>query len=226
MRPLYKLLIGLLGLMLSLKSINFLRITPVLQSSACRIASFFSQQDLRPQCLSANLNGDIRSSSPHLPVTPSSSYSTASPQSSAQHSFSYRVGASFSAKGRRFEPKTNQYYYNPSDGIRSTGRPASGQDAFFISRIGNGTSTAFGVADGVGGWVDSGIDPAHFSHGLCENMIKTAENSNATEESTLNAQKLLQSGFDAVVADESITGGGSTACVSVGKGDGSLQVAK
>ena len=32
-----------------------------------------------------------------------------------------------------------------------------GEDAFFISQE---RSTAFGVADGVGGWVKSGINPA------------------------------------------------------------------
>ena len=32
-----------------------------------------------------------------------------------------------------------------------------GEDAFFISQE---RSTAFGVADGVGGWVNSGINPA------------------------------------------------------------------
>ena len=40
-----------------------------------------------------------------------------------------------------------------------------GEDAFFISQQG---STAFGVADGVGGWVTSGINPAgeEFEHTL------------------------------------------------------------
>lgn len=38
-----------------------------------------------------------------------------------------------------------------------------GEDAFFISQQG---STAFGVADGVGGWVNSGINPAEYSKTL------------------------------------------------------------
>ena len=108
----------------------------------------------------------------------------------------------------------------------STGKPASGQDAFFIKRVGNGTSMAFGVADGVGGWANSGIDSAHFSHGLCEHMIQAAQTTNETEEKTLGAEKLLQVGYDGVVTDESIPGGGSTACVAVGREDGSIQVAK
>ena len=32
-----------------------------------------------------------------------------------------------------------------------------GEDAFFTSDVGGG---AFGIADGVGGWQDSGINPA------------------------------------------------------------------
>ncbi len=36
-----------------------------------------------------------------------------------------------------------------------------GEDAFFISQE---RSTAFGVADGVGGWVNSGINPAGLIH--------------------------------------------------------------
>jgi len=45
------------------------------------------------------------------------------------------------------------------DGNSQTLSQASygGEDAFFISQQG---STAFGVADGVGGWANSGINPA------------------------------------------------------------------
>lgn len=32
-----------------------------------------------------------------------------------------------------------------------------GEDAFFVSDVGGG---AFGIADGVGGWQESGINPA------------------------------------------------------------------
>ncbi|KAL3130846.1 hypothetical protein ABBQ38_000178 [Trebouxia sp. C0009 RCD-2024] len=38
-----------------------------------------------------------------------------------------------------------------------------GEDAFFISQQG---STSFGVADGVGGWANSGINPAEYSKSL------------------------------------------------------------
>lgn len=57
-------------------------------------------------------------------------------------------------------------------------------------------------------------------------MIEAAQNTNETEEKTLSAEKLLQIGYDGVVADKTISGGGSTACVAVGREDGSFQVAK
>lgn len=218
--------------MLPLKSIGLLGLTPILQSTACRFAPLFSQQDLRPQCFQKAINSpssDSKSPTRSTLSTSGRSYSTISPQTSAQHSFSYRVGASFSAKGRHFDPKRDHYTYDPDNRARKnydTGRPTSGQDAFFVSRIGTGTSVAFGVADGVGGWSDSGIDSAHFSHGLCEHMIEAAENTNKTAEETLGAGQLLKTGYDGVVADKAIAGGGSTACVAVGKGNGSFQVAK
>ena len=85
---------------------------------------------------------------------------------------------------------------------------------------------AFGVADGVGGWSDSGIDSAHFSHRLCEHMAEVARGVVQGAEEELKANELLQKGYDAVVADKSIYGGGSTACIAVGSNDGALQVAK
>lgn len=40
-----------------------------------------------------------------------------------------------------------------------------GEDAFFISQQG---STTFGVADGVGGWASSGVNPAGTHIALCK----------------------------------------------------------
>jgi protein phosphatase PTC7 len=53
-------------------------------------------------------------------------------------------------------------------------RPVSGQDAFFISRVGKSKDVAFRVADGVGGWDDTNIDPADFSHQLYDYMAYAA----------------------------------------------------
>lgn len=211
-------------MMIPLKTIGILGLSPIVHISACRVATLFSQQDLRPQCFPANAHfGYIDQRASPRTSTLSKACST------APHSFTYRIGASFSAKGRRFVPKTDHYTYEPavrSQNKHNTGRPTSGQDAFFVSRIGNGSSVSLGVADGVGGWAESGIDPAHFSHGLCEQMIHVAENTEAAEEQAMGAEQILQKGYDGVVADESISGGGSTACVAVGRSDGRFEVAK
>ena len=216
-------------MLLPLKSLGLLGLTPIAQSSACRIVPLFSQQDLRPQCFPSNGYPTYALGGQRPFLRTSSTNPAARPYSTTSGGFSYRIGASFSAKGRRFVQKTDHYSYDltkPSKQGYDTGKPTSGQDAFFVSRIGNSNSMAFGVADGVGGWSESGIDSAYFSHGLCEHIIQVAESTKAAEKESLSAQKLLQKAYDAVVADESISGGGSTACVAVGSDSGHLQVAK
>lgn len=154
--------------------------------------------------------------------------------------FSYHVAASYVAKQNRFNAEKNTYTSEIYDSTKSDVtdlptckkakakgvRAKSGQDAFFFSQVGTTRSTAFGVADGVGGWVESGIDPADFSHGLCEYMACAARiwplKSNT---SSLHPQRLLQVGYDHVIDDESIIGGGSTACLAVAEPDGNVEVA-
>ncbi|KAL8935457.1 MAG: hypothetical protein Q9216_005413 [Gyalolechia sp. 2 TL-2023] len=147
--------------------------------------------------------------------------------SSASHSsITYRIGAAFSAKGRKFDTKKDWFSFDPSrqsvEKPPYTGRPASGQDAFFVSVVGNGSSVAFGVADGVGGWIDSGVDPADFSHGLCQYMTQNARDHG---DERLGPRELLGKGYKDVVADEGIPAGGSTACVAVVDSSGQLEVA-
>lgn len=155
-------------------------------------------------------------------------FSRASHTSVKATSITYKVGAAFVGKGRSFTAINNTFTFDPTqqtpDKQPYTGRPASGQDAFFISNVGNGGSTAFGVADGVGGWTESGIDPADFSHGLCRYLVNNAKNHE--EEERLSARELLERGYQGVVADEDITGGGSTACIAIGDSLGYLEVAK
>ena len=112
-----------------------------------------------------------------------------------------------------------------------TGRPNSGQDAFFVSEAGPGgkdgkrTKVAFGVADGIGGWADSGIDSADFSHGLCQSMGRLARDA-FTSDAVNDPQELLEEAYNEIVEKGDIAGGGSTACVAMGDKDGSLSVAK
>ena len=83
---------------------------------------------------------------------------------------------------------------------------------------------AFGVADGVGGWDDSGIDSADFAHGLCNYMAESARD--YASPTGLTARALMEMGYERIVADETVVGGGSTACISIARGDGSVEVAK
>lgn len=154
--------------------------------------------------------------------------------------FAYHVAASYSAKGHKFNAEANIYTgdaYNATKydvtSLRECKRwkdkrkrARSGQDAFFFSQIGTTRSTAFGVADGVGGWVESGIDPADFSHGLCEYMACAARLwSQESKTASLHPKDLLQVGYDEVIEDNSIVGGGSTACLAVAEPGGNVEVA-
>jgi protein phosphatase PTC7 len=110
--------------------------------------------------------------------------------------------------------------------VRRPLRHKSGQDAFFTSEIGTSKSgyLAFGVADGVGGWADSGIDPSDFSHGLCEYMI--VHSTSAPDPSTINPLTIMQPAYEDVLGDRYVVAGGSTACVGIVTPDGELKVGK
>lgn len=155
-------------------------------------------------------------------------YSTTQPRA---RKFSYSIAASFIAKDRPFDPSTHVYHFNPYAQIQHpkstprSSRPESGHDAFFVSRVGDaGGSVAFGVADGVGGWIESGVDPADFSHGLCGYMAAAARE-HREEEVRVTSRQLMQRGYDAICSDGSVKAGGSTACVGVTRADGTLDVA-
>ncbi|KAH6604335.1 ptc7-2c phosphatase [Trichoderma cornu-damae] len=160
---------------------------------------------------------------------PLRSYSGSCPPPPAK--FSYHIAASFIAKDRPYDPSTHVFHFNPYNRIqpprhrRKSLRPESGHDAFFVSRVNESGSVAFGVADGVGGWVDSGVDPADFSHGLCDYMAAAAYEHSAESDAPLTARRLMQKGYDAVCKDSNVPAGGSTACVAVAGPTGILDVA-
>ncbi len=178
-------------------------------------------------------------------------------QTQSPGKFAYSVAASYSAKDRPYNPGTHVFHFNHYNRLQQTRnkrlRPESGQDAFFVSRVGDTGGVALGVADGVGGWMESGVDPSDFSHTLCDYTASAAYDHNrptATTTTTtpaattwsgssgpethrhyhqhhhhLTARQLLQSGYDAVRKDTSIKAGGSTAVVGLLNPDGVLEVA-
>lgn len=203
-----------------LKPLGLLTLPPLIHGSlnTCRLVPVLQLQQCPTPWVESRCAGRSQFNVPS---------SRASHTSAKSSSITYKVGAAFSGKGWSFAGKKNTFSFDPSgqppDQQPFTGRPTSGQDAFFISNVGNGSSTAFGVADGVGGWVQSGIDPADFSHGLCRYLVENARDSPADR---LGPRELLERGFQDVVSDVEITGGGSTACVAVGDSFGYLEVAK
>lgn len=92
--------------------------------------------------------------------------------------------------------------------------------------MGESTDIAFGIADGVGGWVDSGVDPADFAHGFCDYMAHAAYTHKPEEWSPpIGARSLMQKGYEDICKDPTVPAGGSTACVAIAKGSGNLEVA-
>lgn len=162
------------------------------------------------------------------------SFASSTPNSSTNTPrLSFHLAASASGKGRRFRFVQNTHEYDPdvqdalglqvgeTRGQRRANRPDSGQDAFFMARL-QPDSTAFGIADGVGGWATSGVDPAEFSHGFCHYMAKT------TVEWThgrLTPRMLMEIGYQNIIDDPSVPAGGSTACIGITRPDGVLQIA-
>lgn len=95
-----------------------------------------------------------------------------------------------------------------------------------MSKIGDHSEeVAFGIADGVGGWTESGIDPADFSHGFCTSMAQTALDWDSPPEK-LRAVSLMQAGYEKALNDKLIEAGGSTASIGIGHENGTVQLAK
>ena len=145
--------------------------------------------------------------------------------------FSYHLAASFIGKDRPYDPSHHVFHFNPyhhqiqSPSYKRSQRTDSGHDAFFVNRVNDSNAVAFGLADGVGGWVDSGVDPADFSHTFCGNMATAARENKTHDSRRLTSRQLMQQGYEAVCRDRSIKAGGSTACVGIAHPDGTLDVA-
>ena len=151
-------------------------------------------------------------------------------------SFTYRLAAASAGKRTPSrQPKINQdlFLYTSTAPnatppyLRST-KAASGEDAFFATTVGGSANqVAFGVADGVGGWQDQGIDPSEFSHGLCGYMAGSAHLWNeADEKRALRPLGLLQTAYDAVMGNPRIVAGGCTASLAVVGREGEMECAK
>ncbi|GAB1744544.1 hypothetical protein NU219Hw_g1948t1 [Hortaea werneckii] len=163
--------------------------------------------------------------------------------------FTYRLGAAAAGKRTPVRPaKLDRDFWayastqeSPSPlppYLRST-KADAGEDAFFATTVGESPShVAFGVADGVGGWQDSGVDPSDFSHGLCGLMAGTAKTHEGLSVSreqqeeegqdggrNVRPRELLQVAYDAVIGNPRIVAGGCTASLCVADGEGNVETA-
>lgn len=81
-----------------------------------------------------------------------------------------------------------------------------GEDSFFVAN----TYKTIGVADGVGGWRDEGVDPSQFSNSLMEMAKLYTE----THRQVFDPEKIMASAFDKIVAEKRVKAGSSTCCIA------------
>ncbi|EMR11651.1 hypothetical protein PNEG_00089 [Pneumocystis murina B123] len=87
------------------------------------------------------------------------------------------------------------------------------QDSFFVSElkeIGGKKEIAVGIFDGVGGWETSNIDVKCFSWGISEKTENIFKEQTKKEDTIVEA---LKKGFEEVLMDKNIVGGGATVCL-------------
>lgn len=166
-----------------------------------------------------------------MPIRSSQSYSTAS----NEIAFTYRIGAASAPKRappRPLKPRRDYWNYastheNSSPPYLRSTKQDSGEDAWFAATVGGSQHhVAFGVADGVGGWQDSGVDPSEYSQALCGLMAGSAHIQENIEESPCKPQPLLQQAYDAVSNNPRIPAGGCTASLGVTDRRGNIDTAK
>lgn len=204
------------------------RVPPVANKSAVRSKCMLARPTSVPT--SRKAPGAHNSLCVFLHPRARSFHASTSYHSTDHPKFTYGIAASFNAKDHRYNPNTHVFNFNPYNAITARrknkrSRPASGQDAFFMSRVGESADVAFGVADGVGGWIDSGVDPADFAHGFCDYMAYAANTHQTGAKTPLSARSLMQIGYDSILKDETVMAGGSTACVALARADGTMEVA-
>lgn len=156
--------------------------------------------------------------------------------SSQTPTFTYRLAAASSGKktpSRQAQVGRDFWNYASTESSASppylrSAKKDSGEDAFFATTVGGSPNhVAFGVADGVGGWQESGVDPSVFSHGLAGLMAGTARVfEGLAEGKSVKPRALMQIAYDAVIANPRILAGGCTASLAVADAAGRLETAK
>ncbi|KZT68118.1 protein serine/threonine phosphatase 2C [Daedalea quercina L-15889] len=161
--------------------------------------------------------------------------------SSLPRPYRFHVGASWAGKPpdpqmRRFKTKP----FAPDSEIgawrdqllakyRSSVGNHVGEDFFYVQDMRSQSGVSFGVADGVGGWVDSGVDPSLFSQALMYHSHRYSKAAWAGEPETDPIQDLeekvqvegwemspaecLELAYGGVLRERDVRAGSSTACL-------------
>ncbi|DAZ98870.1 TPA: hypothetical protein N0F65_002595 [Lagenidium giganteum] len=83
-----------------------------------------------------------------------------------------------------------------------------GEDSFFVSR------SIVGVADGVGGWNENGVDPGEISRSLMRYSIEFIKDQQQQDpHADILPQDVLAAAFDQTQRDDSVEAGSTTACI-------------
>ncbi|KAI6108972.1 phosphatase 2C-like domain-containing protein [Pisolithus thermaeus] len=118
----------------------------------------------------------------------------------------------------------------------------AGEDFFYITQMHNASGVAFGVADGVGGWIDSGVDPSLFAQSLMYHAHRHSRDAWAGEPEIdptqdqperagedgreITPHQCLDLAYHSVLQDRLVEAGSSTAClVSLNAASGVLRAA-
>ncbi|KAJ3779317.1 phosphatase 2C-like domain-containing protein [Lentinula raphanica] len=105
----------------------------------------------------------------------------------------------------------------------------AGEDFFFVQEMRNGSGVSFGLADGVGGWIENGVNPALFSQSLMYHAHRYSRNAWAGEpeiDPTLDYEEreqiegweltpyhCLDLALGGVLREKAVQAGSSTACL-------------
>ncbi|KAI5124507.1 hypothetical protein M0805_003031 [Coniferiporia weirii] len=118
----------------------------------------------------------------------------------------------------------------------------AGEDFFYIQEMRNQSGLSFGVADGVGGWVDVGVDPSLFSQALMYHAHRYSKQAWAGEPEIdplhnyeereqvqgweLTPRECLELAHGAVLREKTVEAGSSTACIiTINASNGVLRAA-
>lgn len=130
-----------------------------------------------------------------------------------------------------FAPKARSDFNKLWKTTSGNNRPDSGEDAFFTCQLTEGKRkgrVALGVADGVGGWAEIGVDPSEYSYRLCKNMedrFKQVEKDDSDKQD-ISPSGLLKYSYNLLKDKQQVRAGSSTGCVGiVDPTKGSMQVA-